>query len=249
MQDSVLWKIKLIFWVFLVTSQDKESSQDTTGRLLDTLPNSQVSDQSYQPDSQAAPLSSQDSGLASDAGLGAVTPAVSLMLEWCCYLVAKRAVLTSLKQKKSDAKYICMNSPDRCKEFLEKEINSGKTVKKGFCVLSPKAPTKDDGYAQVSGWGGNKFASLQQVLAWAGGYELGLDQQCSHRCHEPLCLIAEHVCVESGEDNNRRKGCLVVWRCAHCTKYYLVCPHSPSCIKYVEGYSSWEDFLENGLHE
>jgi hypothetical protein len=122
---------------------------------------------------------------------------------------------------------------------------------KGFCVLSPKQPTKTGGYVQVSGWGGNKFASLQQVCAWAGGLDLGLDQgsQCSHRCNEPRCLIWEHICVESTEDNNRRKGCLVVVQCKHCDKYYLVCPHSPSCIKFVPGFKSWEDFLANGVHD
>ena len=155
------------------------------------------------------------------------------------------------QQKKQDARYIVINSPERARELMDHERKQPGVVKEGFCELTPKQPTKVGGYVQVSAWGGNKFACLQQVSVWAMGEDAGdgLTRQCSHRCGEPRCLTVGHVCVESTEDNNRRKGCLVAVRCHHCEKYYFVCPHQPSCIKFFPGFKSWEDFLENGVHE
>lgn len=119
----------------------------------------------------------------------------------------------------------------------------------GFCSVVSLKPSKDGGYVQLSFAGANKFATLGEVLLWAGGTTLNVTgDQCSHLCCNPLCKIPAHVVVESAQKNNQRKGCGVVWPCSHCSKVYLTCPHEPSCIKFVEGYSSWEDFLANGKH-
>lgn len=121
----------------------------------------------------------------------------------------------------------------------------------GFCPCCKFKPSKEGGYVQLSFEGANKFATLGEVLLWSKGVTLNVaGDQCSHLCGNPLCCDATHVVVESAQKNNQRKGCLVVWQCFHCPKVYLTCPHGPSsCIKFVSGFSSWEDFLANGKHE
>lgn len=54
--------------------------------------------------------------------------------------------------------------PVRAQEFLELELRGPLTVD-GWCLNSPLAPTKVDGYIQVSGDGVNKLCSLQTMLA------------------------------------------------------------------------------------
>jgi hypothetical protein len=73
--------------------------------------------------------------------------------------------------------------------------------------------------------------------------------QVSHLCHNPLCTIPAHVVVESVAANNR-KGCKVWVDCPHegCELKVRVCDHEPMCIRYVEGYETWEEFLRWGLH-
>lgn len=112
-------------------------------------------------------------------------------------------------------------------------------------------PTKENGYAQVSWGGANKFCVVEELLLWAGGV-IKNDQgdQCSHLCCKTLCLEVGHVCVESALLNNLRKGCAVWIDCPHkgCSKKILVCFHEPKCIKFCPGFLSWEDFMENGIH-
>lgn len=120
----------------------------------------------------------------------------------------------------------------------------------GFCKKTSLKPTKNDGYVQVSWGGANKFCVLGELLLWAGGFCKSQGQQCSHLCHQPLCLEVSHVCLESVKENNDRKGCLVWVECPHkdCALKIFVCVHSPPCIKYAEGWEDWEHFLRNGIH-
>lgn len=135
--------------------------------------------------------------------------------------------------------------PELCKKFLE-----GLDYEKdGYCKISKLVPTKEGGYAQVSYGGANKFATLEEVVLWAAGGTKGIGQQCSHRCHKTLCKEVGHVCSESIQKNNERKGCLVWIDCPHCDQKILVCVHEPKCIKFAPGFGSWEDFLENGTHK
>lgn len=131
-----------------------------------------------------------------------------------------------------------------------KILSSLATKDCGFCKITSLKPSKEGGYVQLSHGGANKFAVLQEVLLWAGGVTLedGEDQQCSHLCENPLCTLPEHVWRESTKKNNNRKGCVVWWDCPHCEKKIKICQHEPSCIKFVPGFKSWEDFLQNGLH-
>jgi len=148
----------------------------------------------------------------------------------------------ALKREEIRDKY--MKDPQLCQALLDKLPFKVE----GFCRVCTLKPSKDGGYIQLSTEGANKFAMLQEVILWSSGvFLMEPDDQSSHRCHKPLCL-EKHVCVESTEDNNRRKGCIVVFQCKHCALWYLVCPHLPSCIKEVSGFTSWDDFLQNGLH-
>lgn len=148
--------------------------------------------------------------------------------------------------KVDSTRLLYASRPDLCRVLLSGL--PGK--KKGFCRVCTLKPTKVGGYVQLSVAGANKFATLGEVLLWSKSVTLGLgnDFQVSHLCHEPLCLCPEHVVVETCLANNGRKGCGVVFPCGHCPKIYLTCGHEPACILFVEGFSSWEDFLLNGKH-
>lgn len=104
---------------------------------------------------------------------------------------------------------------------------------------------------QVSWGGANKFCVVEELLLWAGGViKNDQDEQCSHLCCQPLCLEVGHVVVESTKNNNLRKGCRVWLDCPHvgCEKKIHICDHTPSCIRFVPGFASWDDFLANGVH-
>lgn len=111
-------------------------------------------------------------------------------------------------------------------------------------------PTKKNGYIQVSSGGANKFAMLQEVVLWAGGFELAEGEQCFHRCGQPACLVPGHVIAESELLNQRRKGCLVWVDCPHCALKINVCRHGPDkCILHCEGgFLDSDDFEARGVH-
>lgn len=118
----------------------------------------------------------------------------------------------------------------------------------GWCSLVDMRPTKAGGYVQVSFKGANKFAMLQEVVLWAAGDFLldGGRDQCSHRCHKPLCRTVGHVCSESVEVNNSRKNCLVWINCHHCDKVIFLCMHDPCCIKFHPNFDGMEDLIDSG---
>jgi Zinc-binding loop region of homing endonuclease len=119
-------------------------------------------------------------------------------------------------------------------------------IKNGFCYDCVLAPTKSNGYIQLSWNGANKFCTLGEMLGWAAGLRAKPLEQISHLCCNPKCTIPSHVIFESAAANNRRKGCKVWVDCPHkgCSEKIIVCDHSPSCIKYVPGYETWDEFLK-----
>lgn len=126
----------------------------------------------------------------------------------------------------------------------------------GWCRKCTLKPTKEGGYIQVSFRGENKFATLEEVVMWAGGFQKSRpDHQCSHLCAEPACATCGHVISETAVENGLRKNCVVWVDCPHplpsgapCPLKISVCQHFPKCIKYCAGYSSQEDFLARGVH-
>jgi hypothetical protein len=87
-----------------------------------------------------------------------------------------------------------------------------------WCLLSTLRPIKNNGYIQISHMGANKFIVLHEFLLLVRGLDLQLQKatglrqspkvhyQGSHRCHNPNCVIPEHICIETVEDNNARKS-------------------------------------------
>lgn len=137
-----------------------------------------------------------------------------------------------------------LDGPALCRKILEGldyEV-------RGFCRCCKLKPTKESGYVQISWGGANKFCVLEDLVLWARGVMKSEGDQCSHLCCEPLCMCPEHICTESAQENNLRKGCVVWWDCPHCPQKILICQHQPPCIKYVPGYLSWNNFLQNGTH-
>ncbi|KAK7546089.1 hypothetical protein IWX91DRAFT_318117 [Phyllosticta citricarpa] len=135
-----------------------------------------------------------------------------------------------------------------------------------WCRLSPLAPSKDGGYIQVSVDGFNKFFTLGELVACAGGFSRsfwrpgaasGLDEEskmkgldASHLCHQPSCTVVGHVIFEPSCLNQRRKGCPVWVPCPHvsCGKVVFCCNHDPPCIKFCAGFSDMSDLLARGAH-
>lgn len=151
--------------------------------------------------------------------------------------------LLSSLDKKEAVTDACVLSGDFCREVLKGLSFSSE----GWCELVDMKPTKDGGYVQISYGGANKFTTLGQLSLWASGEELAEKEQCSHRCHRPLCKVVGHVIGESPTDNNSRKGCLVWIQCHHCPKVILLCMHDPCCIKYHPEFSSMESLLDSGV--
>jgi hypothetical protein len=142
----------------------------------------------------------------------------------------------------------CISDPELCKKILD-----GLDVQEaGFCKLCLLTPSKDDGYIQVSFGGANKFAILQELVLWSGGVtrRVGTGDQISHLCGNPACVLLEHLCVESAQKNNARKGCLVWFDCQHegCALRSVVCLHTPMCVRWCAGFTSWAEFLAGGVH-
>lgn len=85
----------------------------------------------------------------------------------------------------------------------------------GWCQLVTMAPTKSNGYIQLSFEGCNKVVMLQEVVLWAGGSERRGGEQVSHLCCQPSCKTVGHVVSESEALNQRRKGCVPWVKCPH----------------------------------
>uniref|UniRef100_A0A098DN10 Zinc-binding loop region of homing endonuclease domain-containing protein n=2 Tax=Gibberella zeae (strain ATCC MYA-4620 / CBS 123657 / FGSC 9075 / NRRL 31084 / PH-1) TaxID=229533 RepID=A0A098DN10_GIBZE len=85
---------------------------------------------------------------------------------------------------------------------------------------------------QVNWEGAGKFATLHQVLAWSRGLVAEGEEQVSHLCGKPACLIAEHVVIKNATQNNGRKGCGITVPCPHgdsCPLWITTCRHNPPC--------------------
>jgi Zinc-binding loop region of homing endonuclease len=138
-------------------------------------------------------------------------------------------------------------------DLAQKILDGLKTTTHEWCELSVLQPTKKAGYIQLSKAGFNKFACLQDVVLWAGGYQKLGGQDASHRCSKPACTVVGDVIPESKADNNQRKNCPEAIQCesscvdCHGSRWILLCPHEPRCKFYVEGFTSEQDFLTNGL--
>jgi len=145
--------------------------------------------------------------------------------------------------------------------LAKKILSKITTVPDGWCKLSTAAPTSGKGYSQVSGEGVNKFATLQELVLWAGGgakpahSDKTDPNDVSHLCDQPACTVPSHVVVEAKDANNRRKGCVMAVRCSRkcreCngSKDLFICMHKPSCVRFRDGYASFEEYLKNGICE
>lgn len=105
----------------------------------------------------------------------------------------------------------------------------------GYCRLTSMVPSKDRGYVQISVGGLNKAMTLNEALLMLSGNWDAWDRangslQASHRCHQPMCTVPAHVCLETAAANNGRKGCLIFMKCPCGRGWLLLCEHRPVCI-------------------
>lgn len=168
-------------------------------------------------------------------------------------LAEKTKILTS-EVKRQQVRSLVMNDTSFAQNILDRLGRQG-TVH-GWCTLTGNKPTKAGGYIQVSAGGANHFMMLQHVVLCAAGqsYAFGQDgtlpvgMHASHLCGNTQCTTVGHVHIESVRANNQRKGCHVWIPCPHvmegCSSpVILVCPHTPVCIKYVEGFVSMDELV------
>ncbi len=76
-----------------------------------------------------------------------------------------------------------------------------------------------------------KKAFLIHKVAWRSTSQRFEHQHISHLCDERACFNPTHLCNESAEANNRRKGCPGDVTCKCCTATAFECPHIPKCIR------------------
>lgn len=156
-----------------------------------------------------------------------------------------------LTERNSLASSWCQEHPVLARYVLARYGTGGKTsvVRDGWCdrvKLASNKPT-GKGYLQVSYWGANHFALLHRVSLWADGKTLQVGEEASHRCPYTDCKTVGHVTPEDATANQARKNCLVWTDCPCGTGKFLICTHSPVCIKYCAGYTSAQDFLARGV--
>lgn len=167
-----------------------------------------------------------------------------------------RAKCMSVRSDKTSRRSEHEDGPALARAILAKL----KTTTKGWCVLSTAVDT-GRGYSQVSYGGANHFATLQECVLWASGNakpasgEKADPYDVSHLCDERQCTVPSHVTVESKAANNSRKGCKAAVRCSSACrkcngrKDIFICEHDPRCVRFREGYDTFEEYLENGICE
>lgn len=134
---------------------------------------------------------------------------------------------------------------DRYAKWWEKELASG--YEDGWCRITKKVPTKDDGYVQISFHALNKAMCLHNLACARQNGPPPLDaSEASHLCGRTRCFNPEHLVWESTRANNLRKGCPVWVDCPHeaCGLKVNCCTHNPPCIKYLPGVK-YQDFVSD----
>ncbi|PTD02334.1 hypothetical protein FCULG_00012036 [Fusarium culmorum] len=143
--------------------------------------------------------------------------------------------LRKAKRKELIERY--KRDPELCGAIIDRELKLDfKRV--GLCKLSKKFGNRKNGYIQLNWNGAGKFAMLHQVLAWSRGLVAQGDDQVSHLCGNPTCLVPEHVVIKSPAKNNGRKGCGMTVPClcrASCTCWQFVCWYPIKCVSRAVG--------------
>jgi hypothetical protein len=84
--------------------------------------------------------------------------------------------------------------------------------------------------------GRNQVILLHHLVAIASvGLAPDTEDDASHLCHHSTCKVVGHVCWESKQKNQDRKGCSVWVQCPHCPKKIWACEHKPRCIRAIPG--------------
>lgn len=123
--------------------------------------------------------------------------------------------------------------------FVKKKLESNDKN----CYISSKVP-RSDGYIRFSITKGSTKQAFGYVcgersfylhhLAWyATGHIMPtpVSQHLSHLCGDSRCYNPDHLVVESPQENNQRKGCLVAVQCpCPCQNSFWLCGHTPKCI-------------------
>lgn len=118
--------------------------------------------------------------------------------------------------------------------FEKKRDASDQNEKGCFLFVGSR---NSDGYGQVwtaiDGTGRQaQKAFLIHYVAWiaAGNPSVETGLHLSHRCGKRNCFNPAHLCTESPQANNSRKGCPGDVVCGHCDQVAFSCSHKPKCI-------------------
>lgn len=116
------------------------------------------------------------------------------------------------------------------KKLLDTQRHENCKVTQYGCWESTLTATKANGYVQVS-YAGYKAITLHALSAFDrfGSQPKEDGQDASHLCHNPKCFNPLHLCFETRELNNQRKGCVVGIEDEN-GQVRLLCQHEPPCI-------------------
>lgn len=128
-------------------------------------------------------------------------------------------------------------------------VTENRSHTEGWCCISDLAPSKKNGYVQVSIQGHNHLMVMQNLVLAASGYSSAVydvNVQASHLCDNRRCCTLGHIVPESAKLNNSRKGCRGWVPCPHtaCTTPIFICPHSPPCIRYHSAYADMQALID-----
>jgi len=163
---------------------------------------------------------------------------------------------TESSTKESGARSKLRHDASKRVEILGKELENCSFNRVGYewCHTSNRKPNKAGGYVQINFDGVKPY--LIHQLSWMHSNNREPPNPraeehltISHKCDNSLCFNADHLCEESNEDNNRRKGCLVYTLCAVCDNtdqclgrgIAIVCPHRPRCVRSHSEFKSNQD--------
>jgi len=141
------------------------------------------------------------------------------------------------------------------RQIVEQKRNQYCTTNEIGCWLFAGS-LNTDGYGQVfkkvnstahlTGRTCQKAILIHKLSAYAYGLWTGNpdgdNRQISHLCDVRNCFNPDHLIMESALANNERKGCPgkigVICECCGQSRYVVICPHLPPCIRPLYTYVS-----------
>lgn len=123
---------------------------------------------------------------------------------------------------------------ERANNWIRSNIDKGKVFRQinpnGSDCLLVCAAQNTDGYCRLKING--KVYYAHHVFGYLSQKsEITPDEavEWSHLCHTRSCV--RHIILESRMDNMKRRYCIPIKDCSHCSKTIITCTHTPNCLR------------------